>query len=345
MKVFLEGLNCANCAGKIEKLVGKMPNVREASLSLATGSLVIDEGEGFAQEETYDAIVKLVHSLEPHVVVSKSRKTMAALEPCGCDGHEHAHHQGEESQSAGHSHAGALGDMDKRQKLELITAIGLFMLGFVFQAFLPANLEVITIGVFLGAYLLAGYRVILLAFRNIGQGQIFDENFLMTIATFGALVLTEWPEAAGVMIFFGIGEYFQDRAVDNARRSIAETISFNAITANRVGPEGEVVIDAKEVKVGDVLVIKPGEKIPADGVVLQGLSHLDTSPLTGESYPRKVEKGDEILSGMINGNAVLKVLVTKDYENSTAMKIMHLIEEASDKKGKTEKFITKFSHY
>lgn len=136
--------------------------------------------------------------LEPHVVVSKSRKTMAALQTCGCDGHEHAHHQGEESQSAGHSHAGALGDMDKRQKLELITAIGLFMLGFVFQAFLPANLEVITIGVFLGAYLLAGYRVILLAFRNIGQGQIFGENFLMTIATFGALVLTEWPEAAGL---------------------------------------------------------------------------------------------------------------------------------------------------
>ncbi len=350
MKVFLEGLNCANCAGKIEKLVGKMPNVSAASLSLATGSLVIDEGEGFAQEETYDAIVKLVHSLEPHVVVTKNRKQLAAVEPCGCEGQyghsqAHEHYQAEESQVSGHSHAGALGDMDKRQKLELITAIGLFLLGFVFQAFLPANLEMVTIGVFLGAYLLAGYRVILLAFRNIGHGQIFDENFLMTIATFGALVLTEWPEAAGVMIFFGIGEYFQDRAVDNARRSIAETISFNAITANRVGPEGEVIIDAKQVKVGDVLVIKPGEKIPADGVILQGVSHLDTSPLTGESYPRKVEKGDEILSGMINGNAVLKVLVTKDYENSTAMKIMHLIEEASDKKGKTEKFITKFSHY
>lgn len=341
MKVFLEGLNCANCAGKIEKLVGKMPNVREASLSLATGSLVIDEGEGFAQEETYDAIVKLVHSLEPHVVVSKSRKAPVTTEPCGCEGHQEGTHPAR----AAHEHGQALGDMDKRQKLELITAIGLFILGFVFQAFLPANLEMVTIGVFLGAYLLAGYRVILLAFRNIGQGQIFDENFLMTIATFGALVLTEWPEAAGVMIFFGIGEYFQDRAVDNARRSIAETISFNAITANRVGPEGEVVIDAKLVKAGDVLVIKPGEKIPADGVILQGVSHLDTSPLTGESYPRKVEKGDEILSGMINGNAVLKVLVTKDYENSTAMKIMHLIEEASDKKGKTEKFITKFSHY
>ncbi|OXS26433.1 MAG: cadmium-translocating P-type ATPase [Acetobacterium sp. MES1] len=347
MKLFLEGLNCANCAGKIEKLVGKMPNVQAVSLSLATGSLVIDEGEGFAQDETYDAIVKLVHSLEPHVVVSKNRKLTAAVEPCGCEGHghEHVHHSGEKSQSAGHSHAGALGDMDKRQKLELITAIGLFILGFVFQAFLPANLEVVTIGIFLGAYLLAGYRVILLAFRNIGQGQIFDENFLMTIATFGALVLTEWPEAAGVMIFFGIGEYFQDRAVDNARRSIAETISFNAITANRVGPEGEVVIDAKRVKVGDVLVIKPGEKIPADGIIMDGISHLDTSPLTGESYPRKVEKGDEILSGMINGNAVLKMRVTKDYENSTAMKIMHLIEEASDKKGKTEKFITRFSHY
>lgn len=341
MKVILEGLNCANCAGKIEKLVGKMPNVKAVSLSLATGSLVIDEGEGFAQEETYDAIVKLVHSLEPHVVVSKNRK-QSVVSQSG-NGEDHAH--GRHTAQASAEHGQALGDMDKWQKLELITAIGLFILGFVFQVLLPANLEMVTIGVFLGAYLLAGYRVILLAFRNIGQGQIFDENFLMTIATFGALVLTEWPEAAGVMIFFGIGEYFQDRAVDNARRSIAETISFNAITANRVGPEGEVVIDAKQVKVGDVLVIKPGEKIPADGVILQGVSHLDTSPLTGESYPRKVEKGDEILSGMINGNAVLKVLVTKDYENSTAMKIMHLIEEASDKKGKTEKFITKFSHY
>jgi Cd2+/Zn2+-exporting ATPase len=338
MKVFLEGLNCANCAGKIEKLVGKMPNVKAASLSLATGSLVIDEGEGFTQEETYDAIVKLVHSLEPHVVVSQSRKSTVGTDSCDCSG-------GQQNSQAAPEFGQALGDMDKRQKLELITAIGLFILGFVFQVMLPANLEMVTIGVFLAAYFLAGYRVIRLAFRNIGQGQIFDENFLMTIATFGALVLTEWPEAAGVMIFFGIGEYFQDRAVDNARRSIAETISFNAITANRVGPDGEMVIDAKQVKVGDVLVIKPGEKIPADGVILQGLSHLDTSPLTGESYPRKVEKGDEILSGMINGNAVLKVLVTKDYENSTAMKIMHLIEEASDKKGKTEKFITRFSHY
>ncbi len=339
MKVFLEGLNCANCAGKIEKLVAKMPNVSAASVSLATGSLVIEEAEGFVQEETYDAIVKLVHSLEPHVVVSKTRNQTTAVTGCGCGDHAHDHPKTEVAQS--HTH----GDMDKRQKIELTSAIVLFILGFVLQALLPAKLEMVTIGVFLGAYLLAGYRVILLAFKNIGHGQIFDENFLMTIATFGALFLTEWPEAAGVMIFFGIGEYFQDRAVDNARRSIAETISFNAITANRVDPEGEVVIDAKEVKKGDLLIIKPGEKIPADGVIIEGISHLDTSPLTGESYPRKVQKGDEILSGMINGNAVLKIRVSKDYENSTAMKIMHLIEEASDKKGKTEKFITKFSHY
>lgn len=347
MKVFLEGLNCANCAGKIEKLVGKMPNVSAASISLATGSLVIEEDEGFVPDEIYDAVVKLVHSLEPHVVVSKNRNPVAAVQSCGCNGHHDHHnpHSLEAAHSAQHSPAGALGEMDKRQKLELITAIGLFLLGFVCQALLPVDLEMVTIGVFLGAYLLAGYRVILLAFRNIGQGQIFDENFLMTIATFGALVLTEWPEAAGVMIFFGIGEYFQDRAVDNARRSIAETISFNAITANRVGPEGEVVIDAKAVKVGDLLLIKAGEKVPADGVILEGLSYLDTSPLTGESYPRKVESGDEILSGMINGNGLLKIRVTKDYENSTAMKIMQLIEEASDKKGKTEKFITRFSHY
>lgn len=339
MKLFLEGLNCANCAGKIEKFVGKMPNVTEASLSLATGSLVIGEGDGFNEEAIYEEVVKLVKSLEPHVIVSRSKSSQQPVETCGCGGHQHSHEQ-----AHGNSHK-SQGDRVKRKKVELGIAIGLFISGIICQIFLPENYEYITIGIFLGSYLLAGYHVILLAFRNIGKGQIFDENFLMTIATFGALILTEWPEAAGVMIFFGIGEYFQDRAVDSARRSIAETISFNATTANRVTKDGIKVIDAKTVKIGDVLVIKPGEKVPADGKVLKGISYLDTSPLTGESYPRKVEKGDDILSGMINGNEVIQMLVTKDYENSTAMKIMHLIEEASDKKGKTEKFITKFSRY
>lgn len=346
MKLYLEGLNCASCAGKIEKLIGKMPDVTHVSLSLATGVLVIDEGEAFLPDETYDAVVKLVHSLEPHVVVSHTMKQASSVELCGCGGDDHeeiGYRETPEYQEKANGHSQS--DMEKRKKIELMTAIGLFILGFICQVALPETFMVLTIGIFLGAYFLAGYHVIILAFKNIGHGQIFDENFLMTIATFGALVLTEWPEAAGVMIFFGIGEYFQDRAVDNVRRSIAETISFNAITANWVTPEGVVVVDAKKVKVGDVLVIKPGEKVPADGKVLKGISYLDTSPLTGESYPRKVEQGNEILSGMINGNEVLQVLVTKDYENSTAMKIMHLIEEASDKKGKTEKFITKFSHY
>ncbi|MGL4605923.1 MAG: heavy metal translocating P-type ATPase [Eubacteriaceae bacterium] len=332
MKLYLEGLNCANCAGKIEKIVSKFDGVAEASISLATGALSITEEKGFEEEKTYEAVVKLVKELEPDVVVAKTKRDLGKTETCNC-GENHSkkeHYQG---------------DMSRRKKIELTSAIGLFIFGFLLQAILPEGLEFISIGVFLGAYFLAGYDVIRLAFKNIGHGQIFDENFLMTIATFGALILMEWPEAAGVMIFFGIGEYFQDKAVDNARRSIAKAINFNANTANRITSKGIVEIDAKEVKVGDVLVIKPGEKVPADGKVLKGMSYIDTSPLTGESYPRKVEKGDEVLSGMINGSEMIQMLVTKDYENSTAMRIIHLIEEANDKKGKTEKFITKFSRF
>jgi Cd2+/Zn2+-exporting ATPase len=346
MKVFLEGLNCASCASKIERLIKKMPDVIDANISLATGIVMIDEGDGFSPEEIYETVVQLVQSLEPHVVVSKQKNNRLIDEVSGCDDQAcHLKNNLEYVRENEPKKKKKYGEMFKRQQIELFVGIGLFVLGFVFKAFLTNDFQVLTIATFISAYLISGYHVIIIAFRNIGKGQIFDENFLMTIATFGALILGEWPEAAAVMIFFGVGEFFQDRAIGNARALIAQTISINAIIANRLTADGVVVVDAKSVKVDDVLIIKPGEKVPADGIVQKGSSYLDTSALTGESYPRRVKQGDEILSGMINGNDVLEIIVTKDFENSTAMKIMHLIEEAGDKKGKTEKFITKFSRY
>ncbi|WKY45311.1 heavy metal translocating P-type ATPase [Eubacteriaceae bacterium ES2] len=347
MKLYLEGLTCASCAGKIERLVAKMPNVNDASFSMATGTLNIEEDIDFSEETTFEAVVKLVKSLEPHVVVRKTKghKTDGAISHCQ-DGSCNMVH-GEETGQDGrhHHHVHQHEGMEKREKIELLVAMILFIGGFLAKALLPPSLSAVSMGIFLGAYLLAGYHVIIMALKNIGHGQIFDENFLMAIATVGALILGEWPEAAGVMIFFGVGEFFQAKAVDNARNAISETIHFSAENAHLIDGESTRTIEALKVKAGDLILVKPGEKIPADGEVAEGFSYLDTSPLTGESYPRKVAVGDLVLSGMINGNEVLKIKVTKDYKDSTAVKIMHLIEEASDRKGKTEKFITKFSRY
>ena len=324
MKLVLKGLTCATCATKIEGIVSKMPTVKDATVSMATESLTIEEGQGFSSNETYDEIVKLVAELEPHVVVKKTTESKKV------DDHE-AHHHG--------------GTMQKRQKIELTLALVFFGVAFMIRIFLANAFLGLSNTLFLGAYLLSGYHVMALALKNIGRGQIFDENFLMTIATIGALIIGEWAEAAAVMIFFGVGEYFQGKAVDSARSSIAQAVNFNVSTAHLITSGELLTVEASGIKKGDLILVKPGEKIPADGKVIEGLSYLDTSPLTGESYPRKVGISDEVLSGMINGNDLLKIAVTKDYQDSTSAKIMHLIEEAADKKGKTDKFITKFSRY
>ncbi len=347
MRLVLEGLSCGTCAAKIERIVSKMPTVKEATVSIATESLTIEEGQGFSSKETYDEIVKLVAELEPHVVVRKKQRNNTK-KPVACPlddgGGEEKKSSKTKSEATRDSHRHG-GTMQKGQKIELILALIFFGLAFGIRFFLAAEFLLASNGLFLAAYLLSGYHVMALALKNIGRGQIFDENFLMTIATIGALVIGEWAEAAAVMIFFGVGEYFQGKAVDSARSSIAQAVNFNVTTAHLIDSDQVLTVEATRIQKGDLILVKPGEKIPADGNVIEGLSYLDTSPLTGESYPRKVGLGDEVLSGMINGNDLLKIAVTKDYQDSTSAKIMHLIEEAADKKGKTDKFITQFSRY
>lgn len=211
----------------------------------------------------------------------------------------------------------------------IITGLILFGLGYVFNP------------LFLVAYLIVGADVLLRAIKNILKGQIFDENFLMSLATVGAICIKEFPEAVMVMILYQIGEYMQDKAVDKSKNSIAALMDIRPDYANLNGKK----VSPSEVKIGDIITVKTGEKIPLDGVVVSGKASLDTSALTGEALPRSVETGDEVISGCINLNGVLEVKVTKPFGESTVAKILELVENASSKKAKTENFITKFARY
>lgn len=191
------------------------------------------------------------------------------------------------------------------------------------------------------AYIIAGWDVIFKAAKNITKGHVFDENFLMSAATIGALCIKEYPEAVMVMILYQIGEYFQHKAVEKSRHSISELMDIRPDYANLRGEK----VSPQEVKVGDIITVNTGEKIPLDGIVTEGHASLDTSALTGESVPRTVSTGDSVISGCINLNGVLKIKVTKEFGESTVTKILELVEHASSKKARTEKFITKFAAY
>lgn len=198
---------------------------------------------------------------------------------------------------------------------------------------------------FLIPYLMVGWKVIRKSLINIRHGQIFDENFLMMVATFGALAIGEYSEAVAVMLFYQVGEFFEDFAVDRSRRSITALMDIAPEYAN-VERFGELVqVDPEDVKVGDIFVVRPGERVPLDGVVTEGESMLDTAALTGESVPRSVHENDEVISGCVNGSGVLKIRAEKAYEDSTVSRVLDLVENASDRKARTENFVTRFARY
>lgn len=231
--------------------------------------------------------------------------------------------------------------MTRKQKTMLIRVIlsgllliaGFIMEGKTWYAWIP----------FIVSYVTAGYDVPLKALRNIRNGQLFDENFLMTIATFGAIAVGSLEEAVAVMLFYQVGELFNDYAVNKSRRSITALMDINPEYANRLTDGVEERVDPDEVEIEDIIVVKPGEKVPLDGVVLKGESSLDTKALTGESMPAQIKEGMDIISGSINLSGVLTVRVTKMFDDSTVAKILELVESASEKKAKTENFITKFA--
>jgi Cd2+/Zn2+-exporting ATPase len=214
-----------------------------------------------------------------------------------------------------------------------------------FAAALIINTEILKIIFFVVSYLFAGYDVVRNAVRNILRGDVFDENFLMAVASLGAFAIGEAPEGVAVMLFYQIGELFQSYAVGQSRKSIAALMDIRPDYANVKTEDGLVVMDPEDVKPGDIIVVKPGEKVPLDGIVIDGSSMLDTSALTGESVPREVTTGSDLLSGCININGLVTARVTKEFEESTVSKILDLVENAGSKKSKSEQFITKFARY
>lgn len=232
--------------------------------------------------------------------------------------------------------------MTKKEKKNLIRIIIsglLFALSFIFKT------KYVVFGILLVSYIIIGYDVLLKAFRNIKRGKIFDENFLMSIATIGAICISDMREAVAVMLFYQIGELFQSYAVNKSRKSIIELMDIRPDYANVIRNGKHEKVDPNEVNIEEIILVKPGEKIPLDGVIVEGKSLLNTVALTGESIPRSVKENDEVLSGCINNEGILKIKVTKKFGDSTVSKILDLVENASNRKSKSEAFITKFAKY
>ena len=307
----LRGLNCSSCAGKIEKEVANLVNVSSSNINFATGVLTViykEKASNIVQE-----IKKIVRKHESHVKVEEKEK---------------AAHQGQDSAF---------------NKLELIRlSIGAIMFAVAVIFKLNTFFELFF---FVSSYILIGGEVVLKAFRNIAKVSFFDENFLMTIATLGAFAIREFPEAVAVMLFYQIGETFQRIAVNKSRKSIKSLLDIRPDYANLKIENGTKKVDPQDVSIGDIIIIKPGEKVPLDGIVIKGESMVDTSALTGESLHRSINNGDDILSGFVNKNGLLEIEVTKTFEQSTVSKILDLVENAGSKKADIESFITKFARY
>ena len=235
---------------------------------------------------------------------------------------------------------GALNAKERRMLLRIGAAAVLLVLAWRLPPVGPAFL------LYLLPYAVIGWDVLYDAGRNIVRGQVFDENFLMALATVGAFFTGEYAEAVFVMLFYQVGELFQDYAVGKSRRSIAALMDIRPDVANLAGPDGTVTaVDPEDVAVGDTIVVKPGERVPLDGLVLEGCSTLDTAALTGESVPREIQPGDTVLSGCINQRGLLRLRVTKPFSESTVARILDLVENASEKKSRSEQFITRFARY
>lgn len=302
----LRGIDCGNCAAKIERAVNQLEQVESATVNLIAQKLILEtkSEDGIDKE-----IIDLVDAIEPGIEVISEKKEEALPEK-----------------------------RDWAKELLLAVTI-LFAFGF----FLPEEYFWIRLVYYLTLYIIIGHKVLIKMVQNIQRGNIFDENFLMSIATLGAFLLGEFPEAVAVMLFYQIGEYFQDKATSQSRQSIAQLMDIRSDKAWRLEGGEAVQVDPETVRVADHILVKPGEKVPLDGLVRKGRSILDTSALTGESLPREIGVGEDITSGVINLTSPLVIEVRKTFSQSTVNKILELVENASNKKAETERMITRFS--
>ncbi len=312
LRYSLDGLDCANCAAKIESELRKIQGLEHTQVNFAAKNVELPV-------ELLKQAQDIIARIEPEVTLRKieSRGGVAPEEKA------------------------------EKNKLWIVGSAGILLLiGLIFNDSLHRTpFSWAEYAVLLPAYLLVGWPVIASAVKRLLRGRLFDESFLMTIATGGAIAIHQLPEAAGVMLFYAVGEYFQSRAVNRSRRSITALLNIQPEYANLKENGGTRRIKPEEVEVGQLILIKPGEKVPLDGDIVEGSSFVDTSALTGESVPRKVEPGEIILAGMINGQGLLTVKVAKPFKDSSVSRILNLVEKANERKAPTEQFITRFSNY
>ncbi|EKQ56772.1 MULTISPECIES: heavy metal translocating P-type ATPase [unclassified Clostridium] len=318
-EILLEGLCCGNCAAKIERESSNIDGVKSAMVDFISTKLILEIEDSLKLNDIIDNVKKIVKRIEPDVKVvvigSKSNNLKNKAEEVA-----------EEN--------------NKSEIIRLIIGAIIFGIATVMKLSNPMELLL-----YLTSYILIGGEVILGAFRNIIKGQVFDENFLMSIATIGAFAIGEYPEGVAVMLFYQIGEMFQDMAVNRSRKSISALMDIRPDFANLKENNDIRKVDPEDVRIGDVIVVKPGEKVPLDGKIIEGNSMVDTAALTGESVPREVGMGDDILSGVINKSGLLTIKVEKEFGDSTVSKILDLVQNASSKKAPTENFITKFARF
>lgn len=320
-EIRLEGLDCANCAAKIEDDVNRLDHVHLARVNLITGTLSVEmEKEDFRSvlEETRSIVRK--HEPDVHVVY-EDQEGGAEGRPSSLERKDGADRK----------------DPLLKDKISIAMALAFFSIGFL----LPGERGKFV--VYFISFMIAGYPVLKRAVTNILRGEVFDENFLMSIATIGAFAIREYPEGAAVMIFYQVGELFQSIAVNHSRRSITNLLKIRPDYAVVLRHGEEVRIDPKDVSLDEVVVIRPGEKVPLDAVIIEGGTTVDTKVLTGESIPRDLGVGDEVLSGFINISGMVRVRVTRLFSESSVAKILRIVQEASANKAKTEQFITKFA--
>lgn len=317
--LILVGLTCANCVSKIEKEVKNIAGVKNSTLDFATQRLTIEADKHELNRITAEA-AQVVQRIEPGVRIKESQDAVKIS----------SFKNKEDAEKS-----------DKRNELIRLTlGAVIFAIGLIFRFTYWVEFALYFI-----SYLLVGSEVLTNAIRNIRRGQVFDENFLMSIATVGAFAIGEFPEGVAVMLFYQVGEYFQDLAVNRSRKSITALMDIRPDYANLKVNEEITKVSPEQVTKGQTIIVKPGERVPLDGKVIDGMSMVDTSALTGESVPREIEPGMDVLSGFINKNGLLTIEVTKEFAESTVAKILDLVENASSRKAPTENFITKFARY
>ena len=320
--IILGGLTCAHCAEVIGDRVQSIDGVKNSHLNFVNKKLTLEIDSDINKDKVINSVIELIDSIEPGLDIQVQNKSESAKEIKKVEKKK---------------------DNSKKDLFKIIAGVLVFIFAFYQEATgIEGRYSLI---VFMVSYILVGGDVLYKALKNIKNGRIFDENFLMTVATVGAISIGEPSEAVGVMLFYKIGEYLQELAVGKSRKSISDLMQIRPDVANLKVGNSLKVVDPEEVEIGDYIVVKPGEKVPLDGLVVEGNSMVDTSALTGESVLRTVNKGDELLSGFINKNALLTVQVTKDFSESTVSKILDMVENASSKKSKTENFISVFSRY